>query len=89
MLTGNRSTFTNANLSDNKNSVTTYALDVQATFAPFVGTLLTTGVGYLRDSSADEFSRVDFVAAVQSHQRPGQQSRFRLSKLGLVQPARA
>src|SRR6185295_219720 len=61
VLTGNRSTFTNANFSDNKNSVTTYALDAQATFAPFVGTLLTTGVGYLRDSSADEFSRVDLV----------------------------
>lgn len=61
VLTGNRSTFTNANFSDNKNSVTTYALDVQATFAPFVGTLLTSGVGYLRDSSADEFSRADLV----------------------------
>lgn len=61
VLTGNRSRFTNANFSDNKNSVTTYALDAQATFAPFVGTLLTTGVGYLRDSSADEFSRVDLV----------------------------
>jgi hemoglobin/transferrin/lactoferrin receptor protein len=61
VLTGNRSTFTNANFSDNKNSVTTYAVDAQATFAPFVGTLLTTGVGYLRDSSADEFSRVDLV----------------------------
>ena len=61
-LTGNRSTFTPVNLSQNKNSVTTYGLDLQATFAPFAGTLLTTGVGYLRDSSADEFSRADFVA---------------------------
>jgi outer membrane receptor protein involved in Fe transport len=61
-LTGNRSTFTPVNLSQNKNSVTTYGLDLQATFAPFAGTLLTTGVGYLRDSSADEFSRTDFVA---------------------------
>jgi outer membrane receptor protein involved in Fe transport len=61
-LTGNRSTFTPVNLSQNKNSVTTYGLDLQATFAPFAGTLLTTGVGYLRDSSADEFSRIDFVA---------------------------
>lgn len=60
-LTGNRSTFTEVNLSQNKNSITTYGLDLQATFAPFVGTLLTTGVGYLRDSSADEFSRADFV----------------------------
>lgn len=61
VLTGDRSTFTNANFSDNKNSITTYAVDAQATFAPFVGALLTTGVGYLRDSSADEFSRADFV----------------------------
>ncbi len=61
-LTGNRSVFTDVNLSQNKNSVTTYGLDIQATIAPFAGTLLTTGVGYLRDSSADEFSRVDFVA---------------------------
>lgn len=62
VLTGNRSTFTNANLSENKNSISTYAFDAQATFAPSVGTLLTTGVSYLRDSSADEFSRTDLVA---------------------------
>ena len=62
VLTGNRSTFTNANLSENKNSITTYAFDAQATFAPSVATLLTTGVGYLRDSSSDEFSRTDLVA---------------------------
>jgi outer membrane receptor protein involved in Fe transport len=61
VLTGNRSTFTNANFSDNKNSVTSYGMDLQATFAPRVGTLLTTGVGYLRDSSADEFSRADLM----------------------------
>ena len=61
-LTGNRSAFTPVNLSQNKSVVTTYGLDLQATFAPFAGTWLTTGVGYLRDSSADEFSRADFVA---------------------------
>jgi outer membrane receptor protein involved in Fe transport len=61
VLTGNRSVFTAGNLSENKNSITTYALDVQATFAPAVRTLLTTGMGYLRDSSADQFSRIDFV----------------------------
>ncbi len=60
-LTGNPSTFTEVNLSQNKSSITTYGLDLQATFAPFVGTLLTTGVGYLSDSSADEFSRTDLV----------------------------
>ncbi len=62
VLTGNRSAFTAGNLSENKSSITTHALDVQATFAPGVRTLLTTGIGYLRDSSADEFSRTDFVA---------------------------
>lgn len=62
VLTGNRSSFTNASFSDNKNSVTTYAFDAQASLALSVGTLLTTGIGYLRDSSIDEFSRTDFVA---------------------------
>jgi hemoglobin/transferrin/lactoferrin receptor protein len=61
VLTGNRSAFVPANFSDNKNSIMTYALDVQGTLAPFVGALVTTGIGYLRDSSADEFSRTDFV----------------------------
>jgi len=62
VLTGNRSVFSDANFSDNKNSVTTYAVDVQATLAPFAGTLITTGVSYFRDSSQDEFSRADLVA---------------------------
>jgi len=61
-LTGNPSSFAGVNLSENKNSITTHGLDLQATFAPFVGALVTTGVGYLRDSSADEFSRTDLVA---------------------------
>jgi outer membrane receptor protein involved in Fe transport len=61
VLTGNRSLFTAGNFSDNKNSVTTYGLDVQATFASRLGMLITSGVGYVRDSSADEFSRTDFV----------------------------
>src|SRR6185503_7220881 len=42
ILTGNRSTFISANLSDNKNSITTHAVDVQATLAPFAGALITT-----------------------------------------------
>jgi outer membrane receptor protein involved in Fe transport len=61
VLTGNRSTFTPANLSENKNSIATKFADVQATLAPFDRILITTGVGYLRDSSADEFSRTDFT----------------------------
>lgn len=66
VLTGNPSTFTAANLTDNKNSVTTWAFDAQATFAPFGGALITTGVGYLRENSADEFSRRDFVGGPSS-----------------------
>lgn len=61
VLTGDRSAFTSANFSDNKNAITTYAVDVQATLAPFAGALITTGIGYLGDWSADEFSRTDFV----------------------------
>lgn len=61
-LTGNASSFVVVNLSENKNSITTHGVDVQATFAPFVSMLLTTGVGFLRDASADEFSRSDLVS---------------------------
>jgi outer membrane receptor protein involved in Fe transport len=61
VLTGNPSTFADANFTDNKNSIATWAFDAQATFAPFAGTLITTGIGYLRDSSADQFSRVEFA----------------------------
>jgi hypothetical protein len=41
-LTGDRSTFTAVNLSSN-GKVTTYGLDLQATFAPFA--IVDTGVG--------------------------------------------
>lgn len=61
VLTGNPSSFVPASLSENKNSITTHGLDLQATFAPFVGSLLTTGVAYLRDSSVDEFSRTNLL----------------------------
>jgi outer membrane receptor protein involved in Fe transport len=61
-LTGAASSFAAVNLSENKNSITTDGFDLQATFAPFVGALFTTGAGYLRDSSRDEFSRTDLVS---------------------------
>ncbi|HEY6802019.1 MAG TPA: TonB-dependent receptor [Pyrinomonadaceae bacterium] len=66
VLTGNRSSFTAGNLSESKSSITTHALDVQATFAPAVRTLITTGVGYLRDYSVDEFSRIDLAPPVKA-----------------------
>jgi hemoglobin/transferrin/lactoferrin receptor protein len=66
VLTGNPSTFSDANYTDNKNSISTWAFDAQATLAPFNGLLLTTGIGYLRDSSADQFARVEFVPGTQA-----------------------
>jgi outer membrane receptor protein involved in Fe transport len=61
VLTGNRSAFTSGNLSANKTSITTCAFNAQTTLVPSVATLITTGVSYLRDASADEFSRSDFT----------------------------
>lgn len=74
VLTGRASTFSAANLTDNKNSVTTWALDAQATFAPFGRALVTTGLGYLRDFSADEFSRADFTAGGSANNVSGRAS---------------
>lgn len=59
-LTGKASTFSPANFTDGKNTVTSYGLEAQATFAPFESASLTTSLGYLRDSSVDQFSRFDF-----------------------------
>jgi outer membrane receptor protein involved in Fe transport len=59
-MTGNASSFTPANFTDGKSSVTSYGADSQATLAVFKGARLTTGIGYLRDSSADQFTRFDF-----------------------------
>lgn len=60
VLTGRPSTFSRSNFTAGKNAVTSYGLDVQAGFIPWRGVLLTTGLGYLRDDSADAFSRQDF-----------------------------
>jgi hemoglobin/transferrin/lactoferrin receptor protein len=61
VLTGNASGFTPANFTDGKNSVTTYGAEAQATFTPLSKVTLTSGVGYLRDSSVDKFLRFDFT----------------------------
>ena len=61
VLTGNASGFTPANFTDGKNSVTTFGAEAQATFIPFSRVLLTSGIGYLRDSSVDQFLRFDFT----------------------------
>lgn len=61
VLTGHASSFTPANFTDGKNSVTTYGAEAQAAFTPSSGVTWTTGIGYLRDSSVDQFSRFDFT----------------------------
>jgi outer membrane receptor protein involved in Fe transport len=61
VLTGNASVFSPASFTDGKNSVTTYGAEAQATFALHRRATLTTGVGYLRDSSRDQFSRFEFT----------------------------
>lgn len=63
ILTGRASTFTPGNFTSGANSVKSYGLDAQATFAIPSGILFTTGVGYLRDSSKDDFSRTDFASS--------------------------
>jgi outer membrane receptor protein involved in Fe transport len=63
LMTGNISTFTPANFTQGKSSVTSYGADVQATFELFKHGKITTGIGYLRDSSVDSFSRQDLVSA--------------------------
>lgn len=60
VLTGRASTFTRASFTDGKSSVTSYGAEAQVTLALFKGARWTTGLGYLLDSSADEFSRLDF-----------------------------
>lgn len=60
-LTGHASNFTPANFTDGKNSVTTFGAEAQATFIPSSSVWLTSGIGYLRDSSVDQFSRFDFT----------------------------
>ncbi len=64
VMTGNASTFTPANFTQGKSSVTSYGADVQATFEFFKRAKITTGIGYLRDSSTDSFSRQDLVSGV-------------------------
>jgi hemoglobin/transferrin/lactoferrin receptor protein len=60
LLTGNPSAFTLANFTDGKSSLTSIGADADASFAPFRGALITSGAGYLRESSHDDFSVTDF-----------------------------
>lgn len=67
-LTGRASAFTPANFTDGKSTTNSYGAEAQATFAPFKRAWLTTSLGLLRDSSADEFSRFDFSPATRRPQ---------------------
>lgn len=60
-FTGSPSVFTLSTLTENKNTVTTNNIDVQATFAPVAGLLVTAGAQDLKDFSRDEFSNNGFI----------------------------
>ncbi len=61
VFTGNPSRYAFSSYTDNKNTITTKGFDVQATFAPVVGALVTTGFQITRDQSRDNFTRYPFV----------------------------
>lgn len=54
-FTGTASVFTANSFTSTKNTIATLNIDVQATFAPFTGLLVTVGGQNLKDSSRDEF----------------------------------
>jgi hemoglobin/transferrin/lactoferrin receptor protein len=78
VLTGNPSTFTLGNFTDGKNTVTSYGLELQGSFIPFAQAVITSGIGYLSDSSKDEFSRIDY--------RPGTLEPRKISTGGASNP---
>jgi outer membrane receptor protein involved in Fe transport len=57
--------FAGAAANHNKNSITSYGADVQATMLPFKGAIFTTGFAYLKDRSRDEFARFTYSATGQ------------------------
>ena len=61
-ITGNPSTFALAGFTDGKNALTSTGADADATFTPIRGFLITSGLGYLRESSRDDFSQANFGA---------------------------
>ena len=63
LLTGSASVFTPASFTGGKSSVTSYGLEAQTTLTPFERVWVTTGLGYLRDSSKDQFTRYDIAPA--------------------------
>lgn len=61
VITGNVSQFTPATFTRGRSTVASHGFESEATFAPFSRMWFTTGLGYLSDSSRDEFGRAVFV----------------------------
>lgn len=61
VITGNTSSFTPATFTQGRSTVASHGFESEATVAPFSRMWFTTGLGYLSDSSRDEFSRAVFV----------------------------
>ncbi len=61
IFTGNPSVFRVSTFTSNQNTITTTNVDAQATFAPFAGFFVTTGVQNLEDSSTDNFINYPFL----------------------------
>ena len=60
-FTGNLSLFSAGSYTDNRNTITTTGLDLQATIAPFRGLLATVGGGKNKDDSRDYFFTAPFT----------------------------
>lgn len=60
VFTGRNSNFRVSTFTSNKNTITTLNVDVQATFAPLAGLLVTVGAQNLKDASRDEFVNYPF-----------------------------
>lgn len=69
VITGGLSAFTPSNFTDGRSSITSYGADFQATFDLLRRGTFTTAISYLRDRSADSFSRQEYSAAVPPAQR--------------------
>lgn len=61
VITGNVSSFTPAAFTHGRSTVASHGFEGELTLIPFSRAWFTTGVGYLNDSSRDEFSRGVFV----------------------------
>jgi outer membrane receptor protein involved in Fe transport len=61
LFTGNTSVFSAGSYTDNRNTISTDGMDVQATLAPFRGLFVTVGGGKTKDTSRDTFYTSPFT----------------------------